>query len=167
MYIVDSFRVVDHYRESYQLLCHLYSLAPRCATVFHRLIYLAGCYQMCLYSTIYQLRCHLYPSVLQFQTGCTRHHIHTVIADFHLNHHAITIPELANWGPAHAQPVGLICHISINFRMAETLPTICFLLYEPLVDCLNGQHHDNSAWTNVMSGTMGYPRLGKSTIMEM
>jgi hypothetical protein len=35
----------------------------------------------------------------------------------------------------------------MNYRMVKILPTICYLLNEPLVGFLNGQHHDFSIST--------------------
>jgi hypothetical protein len=93
--------------------------------------------------------------------------MHSVIAGVHFNQRAISLPKLADWGPAHFQPVALIQDNMTKNSRASKFETVGFLMFALLVESLNGRDHDYSPRFTMKSGSMGCPPPGRSTVMEM
>jgi hypothetical protein len=93
--------------------------------------------------------------------------MHIVIAGVHFNQRAISLPKLADWGPARSPPVALIQDNPMKYARAPKFQTVGFLMVEPLVESLNGRDHDYSPWFTMKSGSMGCPPPGRSPVMEM
>jgi len=92
--------------------------------------------------------------------------MHIVIMAVHFNHYASSLLNLADWGPARSQPVGLIHHHPINYARAQIFWTIGLLITEQLVDSLNGWDHDYSTLVSKTCGSLGCPPPGRCTQME-
>jgi len=74
--------------------------------------------------------------------------MHIVIAGVHFNQHAISLPKLADWGPARSQPVALIQDNPMKYARAPKFRTIGFLMVELLVESLR--------WSRSRLFSMGY-----------
>jgi len=93
--------------------------------------------------------------------------MHNVIAGVHFNQCAISLAKLADWGSTGSHPVGLIEDNLMKCTSAPKFWTVGFLMVKLLLVSLNSWDHDYSSRFTMKSASMGCPRPGRSTVMEM
>jgi hypothetical protein len=77
-----------------------------------------------------------------------------LLAGVDFNQRAIGLAKLSDLGPACSEPVSLIHHYLMKFRLAPKFETIGFLTVEPLVDSFNWRDPDHSPSFTTKSGSM-------------